>query len=388
MYKNLVNFPGIISRHLSFFEINKTNTKLKILYISPENTVGTLSLWKKAHEARGNQCEFVTMYPSRFHDDNGICLHLPLIKSNPAYMQMRHNYYKLSRGSSGDYTEKKGYPPTWQPSSPLEKFYFRFRDWLWSNWIEPAIKKYNLLEFDIYHLEWGLDFYRDGRFAQKLAEMGKPLVCTYHGQDMRTRGVIPAIGKLSNLNLTGELDLLEKHPHIHYLFLPYDTSIDIPDYEVHSIPMVCHAPTNRFYKGSDDIIPVCEKLAAEKIINFTLVENATHEEVYRVKGNSDILIDQVGDRGGWGYGMNSVEALSLGKCCLTELTEKYVHFIPDHPFVNINADTLEIQLRELASKPELISEYKQKSREWVVKYHDMHNTAEKLYSYYKIAGIM
>jgi len=38
---------------------------MKILYISPENTVGTLSLWKKAHEAQGNQCEFVTLFKAR-----------------------------------------------------------------------------------------------------------------------------------------------------------------------------------------------------------------------------------------------------------------------------------------------------------------------------------
>ena len=30
---------------------------MKILYISPENTVGTMSLWKKAHELKGNECE-------------------------------------------------------------------------------------------------------------------------------------------------------------------------------------------------------------------------------------------------------------------------------------------------------------------------------------------
>ncbi len=349
--------------------------------------MGTLSLWKKAHEARGNHCEFVTLYPTRFHDDNGICLELPLINSNHNYIKMRHSYYKLHRGSSGDYTEKEGYPTTWQPESPLEKFYFRFRDWLWSKKIEPAIEKFNLLEYDIYHLEWGLEFYRDGRFAQKLATLKKPIICTYHGQDMRTRGVIPAIDKLSMLNLTSELDLLEKHPDIHYLFLPYDTSQESPVYEVPSLPHVCHAPTNRYYKGSEFIIPVCEKLAAENLIKFSLIENTSHEEVYKIKNNCDILIDQVGNRGGWGYGMNSVEALSMGLCCLTELTEKYINFIPHHPFVNITGESLEKQLRDLAADPQSILEYKQKSRDWVVKYHDVNNTAEKLYSYYKKMGI-
>ena len=79
--------------------------------------------------------------------------------------------------------------------------------------------KYDLLNYDIMHLDWGLEFYRDGRFVQKLAAAGKPIVCTYNGQDLRTRGVIPAIDAASSLNLTSELDLLKKHPDIKYLFL-------------------------------------------------------------------------------------------------------------------------------------------------------------------------
>ena len=37
---------------------------MRILYISPENTVGILSIWKKAHEDMANECKFVTFYDS------------------------------------------------------------------------------------------------------------------------------------------------------------------------------------------------------------------------------------------------------------------------------------------------------------------------------------
>ena len=30
---------------------------MKILYISPENTVGTMALWKEIHQKNGNECE-------------------------------------------------------------------------------------------------------------------------------------------------------------------------------------------------------------------------------------------------------------------------------------------------------------------------------------------
>ena len=38
---------------------------MKILYISPENTVGLLPIWKKAHEEIGNTCEIITLYQSK-----------------------------------------------------------------------------------------------------------------------------------------------------------------------------------------------------------------------------------------------------------------------------------------------------------------------------------
>jgi|TARA_Y100000031_G_scaffold125173_1_gene141432 hypothetical protein len=359
---------------------------MNILYISPENTVGTLSLWEKAHEAKGNKCTFITLYPAWGEYDSGICLNLPLVASDKWYREWRHKYYKKVRGGSGDYEERAGFPPTWTPNSGLEKLYFQFRDWVWHFKIEPAIENYNLMDFDIVHLEWGLEFYRDGRFAKKLSEAGIPIVCTYHGQDLRTRGVVPVIDGCSNLNLTSELDLLGKHPDINYLFLPFDTSQFESKFELGNPIRICHAPTDRYYKGSDSIIPVCRRLEEEEGIEFVLLENLPNDEVLYEKQSCDILIDQVHNRGGWGYGMNSVEALSMGLCCVTELVPDYVDFIPDHPFVNVTAESLYSELKKLLKHPELILEHKTKGRDWVVEKHDYRQTVDVLYNYYNEKG--
>jgi len=356
---------------------------LKILYISPENTVGTLSLWKKAHEKRDNQCNFVTLYPTRHDYDPGYCLNLPLVSSNAFYLKFRHKYYQYHIGSEGSFKEKEGFPPVWKPNSYLEKKYFHFRDWLWHFKIEKAIKELDLYNYDIYHIEWGLGFYRDGRFIRKLAEMGKHIVCGYHGQDLRTRGVIEEIDNISNLNVTSELDLMEKHPDIKYLFLPFDTNQYNPNFDVNDPIRICHSPTNRYFKGSETIIPICEKIANEENIEFELIENISTTEALKIKQSCDILIDQVHNRGGWGYGMNSVEALSMGLVCVTELIPKYEDFIPDHPFVNVTGETLYLTLKELVQDRIRLRKLKKKSRKWVVKYHDLHNTANTLYRYYK-----
>ncbi len=359
---------------------------MKILYIAPENTVGTLNLWQQAHEARGNECLFITLYRAKHDYDAGICLDLPLVRANEMYMTARHRYYQLFRGNLGDYSERSGYPPQWNPHHWLEKKYFQLRDWIWKFKIEPVIEKYQLLDYDIIHLEWGLEFYRDGRFVEQLAGLGKPVSCTYHGQDLRTRGVIPPIDRISGLNLTSELDLLEKHPNLHYLFLPFDTSQFSPAAGMNDKLRICHSPTNRYYKGSETIIPACEQLAREEEIEFVLLENRPHSEVQSVKQGCDILIDQVHNRGGWGYGMNSVEALAMGLCCVTELVPQYVDFIPDHPFVNVNADKIYDVLKKLVRDRDRILDYKQRGRDWVVKHHDLHNTAAVLYGYYQELG--
>ena len=213
-------------------------------------------------------------------------------------------------------------------------------------------------------------------------------MCTYNGQDLRTRGVIPAIDAASSLNLTSELDLLKKHPDIKYLFLPFDTKQHQPDYTMSETIRICHSPTDRYYKGSETIIPICEDLAKRNNVEFVLIENLPNTEAQRIKQSCDILIDQVHNRGGWGYGMNSVEALSMGLCCVTELIPEYVDFIPDHPFVNVTGETLHDSLLELIENPDKIMEYKKKSRVWVVKYHDLYQTGEFLYGYYKERGIV
>lgn len=355
---------------------------MKILYISPENTVGTLSIWKKAHEEQGNECNFITLYKTRHRYDEGICFNLPLISSKIFYRTIRHNYYKIYRGSLGDYKEKLGNPPIWKPNSNFEQYFFKFRDWIWHFKIEPYIEKYNLYSYDIYHFEWGLEFYRDCRFAKKLIKLNKKIVCTYHGQDLRTRGVIKDIDTISLLNLTSEFDLLKKHPNINYLFLPYNTQQDISNIKINSPIRIFHNPSNRYYKGSDIIIPICEELSKNPNVEFIFIENKSHKRAEQIKRSCDILIDQIGNRGGLGYGMNSIEALSMGLCCITELTKNYEKFIPDHPFINANSKTLLDQIKYLINNPNKILEIKQKSINWVNKYHDYNNGIRKLYSYY------
>ena len=363
----------------------KGKKRLKILYISPEHTVGALSFWKMEHEKRGNECRYVTLFRSASGFKEDICLNLPFVSTGKIYGALRKLAYR-THGELGGGTEKDGYPPVWRPENAAETLFFKTREFIWSGFIERAIRKYGLDQFDIYHLEWGMEFYRDGRFIRKMKNAGKRIVCTYHGQDMRNRGVIPAIDKLSELNLTSELDLMHKHPNINYLFLPFETTKFKPRTEPNDLITISHATQQRRAKGSDHIIDVCIELEKEGRIKFILVENRPHFEVLEAKAKSDIYIDQITDIG-WGYGMNSVEALSMGVVCCTKMNEEYEKFIPDHPFINVTAETLKPELSKIIVDRVKLKEKMIISRNWVVKYHDISNVVDKLYEYYKGIGI-
>ena len=80
--------------------------------------------------------------------------------------------------------------------------------------------------------------------------------------------------------------------------------------------------------------------------------------------------------------MSSVESLSLGLVCLTELVDEYQKFIPDHPFIMITKESLEQDIRSLIQNKKKLLNKKNNSREWVEKYHDITNVANSLYLYY------
>ena len=180
---------------------------------------------------------------------------------------------------------------------------------------------------------------------------------------------------------------MERHPNINYLFLPSDTESYTPKTKLNAIIRIAHAPTNRHYKGSNLIINLCRKIADEGLINFDLIEKLSHQDAIKRKQAADIFIAQIGDKGGWGYGMNSVESLSMGICTLTEMNQKYCEFLPDHPFLNINEMTFETVLKQLINNRSKILDYGRKGKKWVNKYHHFSGVQKTLYTYYRDIGL-
>ena len=85
--------------------------------------------------------------------------------------------------------------------------------------------------------------------------------------------------------------------------------------------------------------------------------------------------------------MNSIETMSMGTVCCTNMDDQYQKYMPDHPFVHITPETLWSELKKLIEAPNDIIKKSKNARKWVVKYHSLNAVGNQLYRYYRECGI-
>jgi glycosyltransferase involved in cell wall biosynthesis len=360
---------------------------VRILHICDQNWVGMANAFVDAHRRHGHEARLVTLCECVNELEEDICLHLPLLKGTSLHLAMKGVMNRF-HGGRAKYEHSTEGVPEWRPRSRWEAAFFRWREEvLWKRRIERAIREHQLGEFDVYHLESGVGFYRDARFLRQMRTRGKRIVCYYLGTDLRDRGVIPAVRALSDLNLTCEWDHLALDPDLIYFFIPFD----VTKYEFREPPTdklrIVHAPRNRSIKGTERVIETIERLRRHIDLEFDLVEGVKHEEAIRRKRRANLLIDQVDpDEVTTGYGMNSLEALSMGVPALTSMTPSYRDFLGDHPFLLATSDTLEERLAELARNPAVLVAHARRGREWVERVHGADRIVEGIYEKYRELG--
>ncbi len=361
---------------------------MKILYVAPENVTGGFGLFTEGHRKRGHECRWITFFPNRFGFEDDLCFDL---RGMPVKDWVRRLRRLLNRLESRDELEElSGNPPVWRSATAMEAILYRLRDLANTSRIRRGIARWELNDFDIYHFEQGIDPFRDGRWVKELARLGKGIVAFYHGTDLRNRGIIPAVHSAAALNLTSEIDLISRLPGMKYLYLPVDltrlpTAKRRPDHE----PLrICHAARNRQLKGSDMIEDVVMELKKDYKLEWVMIENLDHQTALEIKAGCDIFIDQITDRGGWGYGASSVEALGMGIPTMTLISPRVADFLGDHPFVSVTPDTLKDELIDLIENPQRRRELFQSGRKWVEGRHGLDSVMDTLYGYYREVGLV
>jgi hypothetical protein len=357
---------------------------LKILHLAPQNYAGVPYDFFKMHNSAGDYSRLITYHKNPVDFPEDVCLDLPL----PSFGLAKEWRKKKASDKVNIKTDMPGY---FVPKNILERLYFYLNDKQRRTRVEEAIEKYNLNDFDIIHYDAGLDFYRFPRQALKWKKEGKKIVCCYYGSDLRLRGTINELDKISDLNLTSEYDHLAMKKDLKYLFYPYDTS-ELPETRNSSneVTTIVHSPTNRKYKGTDLILSVIEKISREKNIKFLLLENKSRNEVLKLKSGSDIAVDQVGgSMGGTGYGKAGLETLAMGIPTVTNMTEDYARWLPENPFVVANNyNELYNKLVELIENRDLRLRLGAEGRRWVDKYHGFKSVDSRLKELYRLKHII
>lgn len=80
---------------------------------------------------------------------------------------------------------------------------------------------------------------------------------------------------------------------------------------------ICHAPTFRERKGSQEVIEACSKAG----VKLELIENMKYIDALELKARCDIVIDQVGNFS-FGYGNNAIEGWALDMPVISGYTKE------------------------------------------------------------------
>lgn len=356
---------------------------MKILYVAPEHVSGTLSLFKKEHERRGDTCRFITFWHSRWDFPDDICLNLSGMP-NKLWVKGLRNIVAHDPHDVPSRIER-GVLPIWNPN-PFVRAMFALRDE--RNWrtIWKVINDHGFLDYDILHLDGGADFTRDARFARAFKKRGKHVVSYFHGSDLRSRGYIPAVDAVTDLRLTPEWDLAVLDNRLHYLYLPADLSTFTPrTYSPHTRLRVGHAARNPL-KGTPAVVNAVEKLSAEFDIELILIKDVAYGEALRRKQTCDLFIDQLTNEGGWGYGMSGIEALAMGIPVITNIPPEMRSLIGEHPFIQADRESLIDVLRQCIENPQEMARVSDRGRGWVIERHSIERVSDTLYGHYRRLG--
>ncbi len=352
----------------------------RILHLAPQNISGVPITFVRAERRLGFESRLITLMrdPRGYEED--ICLDLPFLRSRGVRWIKKTVSQPARLQISNRQLHARATTPRWQPHSFAERMLIALREQIWQAKIRRVMNAIDFWNFDLYQLEGGLEFFRDGRTVQELKHRGKKIVCLYTGSDLRTRGLVPAIDACADVRLTLEFDHLALDAGLTHVLFPFE----FEKYSASARPLqreqivIGHAPTNRVAKGSEEIIATVRSLANDFPIQLELIEGLPHAEAMRRKAQCDVFIDNLGE---FGYGVNAVESLALGVCTCTSLMPEFLELYPDHAFVEINFKNLKEQLRRLCAETTLRHAFAQKGRAWAEQNHGATQIVRKIHGF-------
>ncbi|MFE3903792.1 glycosyltransferase family 4 protein [Streptomyces sp. NPDC059153] len=146
-------------------------------------------------------------------------------------------------------------------------------------------------------------------------------------------------------------------------------------------PIVLHAPSKRWTKGTDRIMPVLTELHDKGLIDFRLAEGIPWADMQALVKESDLILDQFTTGS---YGTFAVEAMAAGKPVIGYISDAVKATTNGElPLVSATPDTLREVLGSLIDDREGTAAIGRASVEFARTYHDGRWTAQVLNGFLK-----
>lgn len=290
----------------------------------------------------------------------------------------------------------------------LEKYSASERSKLREKFLKEAVDQY-----DIFHFHFGETFYKDRSDLEYLRKCGKKLVVQHRGSDVRMLSIASTrdsrdvrvkggrrreekiiVEKLKELSRYIDHAIVADHElfsyvqghykHIHFLrqFITLDKfPMSAPSMD-NSKPLIIHAPTNNYLKGTEYVVQGIDRLRRKGLsFDFRIINNLSHKRALMEYKQADIIIDQLLQGS---FGVLSLEGMALGKPVICFIRDSMIpHYPAGLPIVNANKDTFFEVLKRLIEKPELRRTIGIAGRNYIEKYYDSRQLAGELVSIYK-----
>ena len=267
-------------------------------------------------------------------------------------------------------------------------------------------------DFDVFHFHFarslipavgGLPWFWD---LPVLRALGKRVVFTFHGTDVRKRSVHMAedpwsfyrfgdvesdeerIDKALAVIRTYAQQLIIASP-LNFSMVPDAvyvpkivevarfTSIGPPRRQR---PLIVHAPSRRATKGTEFVLRGLEELERRGAwFEFRLVENVPHAELAEIYEQADVIVDNLllGD-----CEVSSLEAMALGKPVVTRIRDQVRAAHPDLPVVSADPDSFVDAIEPVVREASLRATLGEKGRAYVERNHAPEVVAAKLVPMY------
>ncbi len=150
-------------------------------------------------------------------------------------------------------------------------------------------------------------------------------------------------------------------------------------------PLVLHAPTARGVKGTEYVLAAVDRLRQEGLaFEFRLIERMPHNDLSRVLGDSDIVVDELYSDT---VGVLSAEAMAAGNVVLTSYFADYAKTPDGCPAIDVNSETITDALRRAIVDRDLRARLTAAGRRYVEQHHECSAVASAILRALDASGI-